>query len=136
MRKRVARAFERMDDRADAVADEPQEERDIGLHELREAAKRARYAAEAVVPLFGTDASRAASRAEALQDVLGEHQDSVRSQEALRQLGVTAHLSGENGFSFGVLVGAERQRAAEADAAHDEVYRRTTTKKARRWLQA
>ena len=112
------------------------EERDIGLHELRKAAKRARYAAEAVVPLFGKDAARAASRAEALQDVLGEHQDSVRSQEALRQLGVTAHLSGENGFSFGVLVGAERQRAAEADAAHDEVYRRTATKKARRWLQA
>jgi CHAD domain-containing protein len=136
VRKQVARAFKRMDRRADAVVDEPQEERDIGLHELRKAAKRARYAAEAVVPLFGNDASRAASRAEALQDVLGEHQDSVRSQEALRQLGVTAHLSGENGFSFGVLVGAERQRAAEADAAHDEVYRRTATKKVRRWLQA
>ena len=74
------------------------------------------------MPLFGKDASRAASRAEALQDVLGEHQDSVRSQDALRQLGVTAHLSGENGFSFGLLLGAERQRAAAADAAHGEAY--------------
>jgi CHAD domain-containing protein len=123
-----------MDDRADAVPDEAGEERAHALHELRKSAKRARYAAEAVVPLFGADAARAASRAEDLQDVLGEHQDSIRSQEILRQLGVTAHLSGENGFTFGLLLGAERQRADVADHDHDEVVRRTRTKKARAWL--
>jgi hypothetical protein len=66
--------------------------------------------------------------------VLGEHQDSIRSQEVLRQLGVTAHLSGENGFTFGLLLGAERQRADVADRDHDDALRRTTTKKARAWM--
>jgi CHAD domain-containing protein len=135
VRKRVAHAFGRMDDRADAVPDDPGEERAHALHELRKAAKRARYAAEAVVPLFGVDAGRAATRAEDLQDVLGEHQDSIRSQEVLRQLGVTAHLSGENGFTFGLLLGAERQRADLADRDHDEVLHRTQTLKARAWLE-
>jgi CHAD domain-containing protein len=134
MRGRVAHAFHRMDARADAVPDEEGEARNAALHELRKAAKRARYAAEATVPRFGKDASRAASRAEDLQDVLGEHQDSIRSQEVLRRLGVTAHLSGENGFSFGLLLGVERRRAAAADAAHVEPLRRTTTRKARGWL--
>jgi CHAD domain-containing protein len=121
-----------MDERAAAVPDEQGEVRDAALHELRKAAKRARYAAEAVVPLFGKEAARSARRAEGLQDVLGEHQDSVRSQETLRQLGVQAHLSGENGFTFGLLLGAERARANRAGAAHDGAYRRTT--KARGWL--
>jgi CHAD domain-containing protein len=134
LRRRVAHAFERMDDRAGAIVDEPLDEHVTGLHDLRKAAKRARYAAESVAPLFGKDATRAAARAEALQDVLGEHQDSIQSQHALRRLGVSAHLSGENGFTFGVLLGGERQRAAAADDRHGEVYRRTTTKKVRGWL--
>ena len=124
-----------MDDRAGAIVDEPLDEHVTGLHELRKAAKRAGTRRSRWCPLFGADASRAAARAEALQDVLGEHQDSVHSQDALRRLGVSAHLSGENGFTFGVLLGGERQRAAAADADHHEVYRRTTTKKVRGWLE-
>jgi len=134
VRKRVAHAFRRVDDRAEEVPEEPGDARAAGLHEVRKAAKRARYAAEAVVPLFGKHASRSASRAEDLQDVLGEHQDSIRSQESLRQLGVTAHLSGENGFTFGLLLGAERQRADLADRDHGEALRRMQTEKARAWL--
>ncbi len=34
----------------------------------------------------------------------------------LRELGVQAHGDGENAFSFGALVGAERARAEDADA--------------------
>ena len=68
--------------------------------------------------------------------MLGEHQDSIQSQDALRRLGVSAHLSGENGFTFGLLLGGERQRADAADADHGEAYRRTTTKKVHGWLTA
>ena len=53
LRTRVAHAFERMDDRAGAIVDEPLAEHVTGLHDLRKAAKRARYAAESVAPLFG-----------------------------------------------------------------------------------
>ena len=43
---------------------EPGEERDRQLHEVRKAAKRLRYAAEVVVPVFGRKAGRMAAAAE------------------------------------------------------------------------
>lgn len=38
-----------------------------------------------------------------VQSVLGEHQDSVIAREVARDLGVAAHLGGENAFSYGLL---------------------------------
>ena len=80
---------------------------DARLHEVRKAAKRARYAAEAAEPVLGPRARRMARRAEALQELLGEHQDSVTARSLLRQLGVQAHLAGENGYTYGMLCGME-----------------------------
>jgi CHAD domain-containing protein len=51
----------------------------------------------------------------ALQELLGEHQDSVISAEVLRRLGATAGTTaGENGFTFGVMHERELARAADA----------------------
>jgi CHAD domain-containing protein len=96
------------------------------LHELRTAAKRARYAAEAVEPVFGGRAERLAERMEDLQEVLGEHQDSVGARAMLRELGVVAHLSGENGFSFGLLHEHEATASRTARAELDRLVRRAT----------
>jgi CHAD domain-containing protein len=84
------------------------------LHEVRKAAKRARYAAESAAPVVGKPARRLAKRMEAVQEVLGEHQDSVAAAALLRELGVAAHLAGENGFTFGLLHREETLRATDA----------------------
>jgi CHAD domain-containing protein len=107
----------------------------VALHELRKAAKRARYAGEAVAGTFGKRAARLAQRMEDLQEALGEHQDSVDARATLRQLGVTAHLSGENGFSFGVLHGLEAMASSDALAEVDHLARRATHRPAKASLR-
>jgi CHAD domain-containing protein len=96
--------------------------RDAALHEVRKAAKRLRYASESAVPVLGRRAAKLAARAKAVQKALGEHQDSVVARRVLRDLGVRAHLSGENGFTFGRLHGLEEARAGEPVARYLEAY--------------
>ena len=55
---------------------------DTRLHKLRIASKRARYAAELATPAQGRPARRVAKRAEALQTILGEHQDAVVAERS------------------------------------------------------
>lgn len=87
------------------------------LHRARKAAKRARYAGELVGLSGGRKAADQAARNEALQELLGEHQDSLVSAELLRRLGSIAGTTpGENGFSYGVLCQRQLQRAADLRA--------------------
>ena len=58
-------------------------------HWVRIAAKRARYAADAVEPAFGRPAERFARQISRVQEVLGEHQDAVTAQATLVRL---AHI--------------------------------------------
>jgi len=132
----VGRAAGRVDRAARAVAhDRTPQERNQGLHEVRKSAKRARYAAESAVPVSGKPATRLAERMEALQDVLGEHQDSVAAQSLLLQLAMAAQASGENGFTFGLLYAQERTRANDARRDYEPALRKASTSRARRWTQ-
>ncbi|HET6561688.1 MAG TPA: CYTH and CHAD domain-containing protein [Marmoricola sp.] len=88
-------------------------QRDHALHEVRKAAKRLRYAAETAEPVLGRRARRWAAAAQGVQQLLGEHQDTVVARTVLREIGVRAHLDGENGFSFGRLHALEEARAAD-----------------------
>ena len=82
------------------------------LHRARKAAKRARYTAELAKPVLGNPARRLVKRAQRLQDVLGEHQDSIIAGEFLLRLGATAGAQrGQNGFTYGLLYAYEQQRA-------------------------
>ena len=86
------------------------------LHDVRKAAKRVRYAAEALVPVFGKDAARMVRAHERIQTVLGEHHDDVEAQAALLQIADSATAAGENAFTYGVLhaqVQAEGSRHVE-----------------------
>jgi CHAD domain-containing protein len=131
----VARARRRVLDSAAAVERSTSpDQRDLALHEVRKAAKRARYAGEAVAPVLGGKAARFAAAMEHLQEVLGEHQDSLVTREVLRQLGVQAHLAGENGFTFGRLHGLEVARAEDAEAAYAEALEAVAGKRPR-WLR-
>ncbi|WP_432840627.1 CHAD domain-containing protein [Dactylosporangium sp. CA-092794] len=73
------------------------------LHEARKAYKRARYAAELLVPISGKRATRLADRITDLQDALGAHQDALVTGALLREYGVRVHLASENGFTYGLL---------------------------------
>jgi len=99
----------------------PGQPRDAALHQARKAVRRARYAGEAMAPALGPRARRFARRMKRVQSVLGEHQDGVIAREVTRKLGITAHLAGENAFSYGVLyerdacrAGALQERAGRA----------------------
>lgn len=132
----VARAAARVD-RAAHTADAATttEQRELLLHEVRKAAKRARYAAESVAPVFGKPAKRMAKRMERLQEVLGEHQDSVVARDALRRLGVAAHLAGENGFTFGMMHALERARGEAARREYEPALRAASRKRVRKWTK-
>jgi CHAD domain-containing protein len=70
-------------------------------HETRITAKRARYAAEALVPVFGAPAKGLASALGNVTEQLGEHQDASIARETCREL--AGHFDGATGFALGLL---------------------------------
>lgn len=106
LRKGVARAEKRLAKAVDAAV-RPGPEQTEAVHAARKAGKRLRYATE----VAGTKDKQL----KRLQKALGEHQDAVVARGALRELGAAAHASGENGFSFGVLLGRDVERAARIE---------------------
>jgi CHAD domain-containing protein len=102
---------------------------DASLHAVRIRAKRARYAAEAVSPVFGKRAAGFAEAAARLQDALGEHQDSVVARAWLRE----AAGGGADAFVAGELAAIEAQAAAEARAAWPKAWKALSRKRLRFW---
>ncbi|MGP3968981.1 CYTH and CHAD domain-containing protein [Streptomyces sp. 6N223] len=103
-----------------ALALPPGPERDAALHTARKAAKRARYAAEASRKALGKPAKAQIARFTEVQQVLGEHQDSVMAREALLRIASVAQRAGEPSFSYGVL----HEREAALAAASEETLAR------------
>jgi CHAD domain-containing protein len=103
---------------------------DEALHAARIRAKRVRYAAEAVAPVFGKRAESFAEAAVALQDVLGEHQDAVVASAWLRE---TAVSTPELAFAAGQLVAIEAEDARTARAAWPSAWKTLSRKKLRFW---
>ncbi|GGW80319.1 CYTH and CHAD domain-containing protein [Streptomyces lomondensis] len=95
---------------------EPGTDRDVALHEARKKAKRTRYAAEAAKSALGKPAKNMVKSMKSLQNLLGEHQDSVMARQALRELSAVAHAAGESAFTYGLLHEREEQRAARVEA--------------------
>ena len=98
--------------------------RELAFHEARKAAKRARYAGEAISPALGKEARRFTKRMKRIQSVLGDHQDAVVARGVDRELGIGAHLAGENAFTYGLLFEREDQRAARLRAKAQQTWKR------------
>lgn len=118
--KVISRAVRKDFDKLAALVEQalelpPGHERDTALHDARKKAKRARYAAEAAVPALGDPASSLVKSMKSVQSLLGDHQDSVMTREALRELSRQAHPAGESTFTYGVLYGREERRAADVE---------------------
>jgi CHAD domain-containing protein len=133
LRRDLARVHRRA--AAVAAANDPGQ-RDVALHETRKAAKRLRYAAESAAPALGARAEKLATRAQRVQEVLGEHQDTVVARQTLRELGAKAFLEHENGFTFGRLHALEEARAEELYRRFPEVVARLPSRRRLKpWLK-
>ncbi len=104
---------------------------DAELHEARIRAKRVRYAAEALTPVFGKLARRFARRAEALQQVLGNHQDAVMTIAWLREQarGATPRVA----FTAGRLAGFDAVAREEARREWPEAWAKLRRSRSRFW---
>jgi CHAD domain-containing protein len=114
--KRLRKAVRRMEQ-----ADDPAE-RQHELHEVRKASKRLRYAAELAEPVLGDNATQVRTQAEQVQEVLGEHQDSVVARDLLRQLAVEVQAEGGNAFDFGRLHALEQERGTATERQFAELW--------------
>lgn len=139
--KRARRVLPRRADKAFArvrsavaharAADTPQE-RDRALHDARKAAKRARYAGEALADSFGEPAALFASRMEDVQEQLGEYQDSVVVRARLREL-AAAETTPTSAFLYGRLDAREERRGELALERFDGAWEAATEKSVTAW---
>ena len=100
-------AFDRLRKHVRRLSKHPSDE---ALHDLRIQAKRARYAADVVVPVVGKPAVRYTKALGRLQDILGDLHDCAVAEEWLH--GAAASSDGSTAFVLGEL--AEKQREASA----------------------
>ena len=107
---------------------------DVALHDARKSARRARYAAEAAALVSGPPARRFAKQMKKVQSALGEHQDSVLARQSARDLGIGAHLAGENAFTYGLLYERERHQAARLRSTARKTWQKASGKRYRRWM--
>ena len=91
------------------------EDRDAAIHEARKAAKRARYAAEAAAPALGDAARTQAAQAKELQQLLGDHHDSVVTRSVLLDLAGKARAAGEDTFTYGLMHQGQACQAAKIE---------------------
>ncbi|NAZ77922.1 CHAD domain-containing protein [Kineococcus sp. T13] len=132
--KRVARTYAALADLVEQAERAPSgHERDELLHEARKAAKQVRYAAEAVSTVFGKDAVRFARAVTDVQEVLGEHQDSVVTRQRLHDLARAARP--EAAFAYGRLFAQEEVHAAVSEADFEESWKAASAKRLHRWLR-
>jgi CHAD domain-containing protein len=135
--KLVGGAFRRVGKRAaDAYTADAGEQRDIALHATRKAAKRARYAAEVVLPATGDAAvERTIGDLKDLQTALGDHQDTVLTRYAVHRMGIDAHNAGENAFTYGLLHERESEAADASLERARQVWHKATRAKRTRWMR-
>jgi CHAD domain-containing protein len=99
---------------------------------VRIAAKRARYAGEAVAPVLGEEAAAFAHQMEKVTEILGEHQDAADAGAAIRELATSADTP--SSFTLGVLYAAERERVAATRRRFATLWPKVSRRKWRRWL--
>lgn len=103
----------------------------IDLHDVRKAAKRVRYAAEALVPLPGKGAKRMVKVHERIQTVLGDRHDDEVAQLSLVELADEAVSAGEDAFTYGLLHARLEARSTQHAADFDQAWQDSLSARAR-----
>jgi CHAD domain-containing protein len=102
------------------------------LHPIRIQGKRARYAAELAERSIGKPATRFLRQAKALQDLLGEHQDALVTEQRLRKLLGQAR-STFTAFAVGRLVERQCERRQRARARLPSVWAKLEKRGQKAW---
>lgn len=84
------------------------------LHEIRKAAKRLRYSADAAVPVLNGPAEELSARAKKLQTVLGDHRDAIEAMTTIRARAAAASTRGIVTADYDRLYDAESDAARKA----------------------
>ena len=98
-------------------------EREEYFHDMRKAAKKLRYAAEAAGSATNLKTKNLYKACKQMQSVLGDFQDSVTSRDKLIELAETARRRGEDTFGYGLLYQRERAIGLEALDAYAESFK-------------
>jgi CHAD domain-containing protein len=106
----VGRPWKRLDRAVAGLTNEPD---DAALHQVRIAAKKVRYASEAVQPVVGRDARRLARQLARLQDELGDYHDAALARTWLTAASAAGSADGYSAFVAGEIAHAllVRQRS-------------------------
>lgn len=131
LRRRTERALPLVESQGSEV---DQALRDEALHDVRKAAKRLRYACEALEPVWGSDAKALRKAAQEITRVLGDRQDGVVALGDLRPLAASATAAGESAFTYGLLHAREEHRRDRLESELVEAWDHTRRKRLRRWL--
>ena len=107
---------------------------DHDWHETRIAAKKMRYATEALVPVFGKPAKRLAQQVEQVTELLGEHQDAAVAAEQVHALITGRRVGAAAAFTLGLLYAEERRAVDTARLRFVTVWPEVSRKRWRRWL--
>ena len=98
-------------------------ERENYFHDMRKAAKKLRYAAEAAGSATNLKTKALYKACKDMQSVLGDFQDSVTSRDKLLELAEAARRRGEDTFGYGLLYQRERMIGLEALADYHEAFK-------------
>lgn len=105
---------------------------DADFHAVRIRAKRARYAAEAVAPVYGRRARRFARAVADVQSVLGDHHDTAVAEDWLRE--AVKDLASTR-LAVAELVTMERNDRFELRKKFTSAWKKASSKKLRAWMQ-
>lgn len=125
----VAKPWRRLRKAAQALTPESP---DTAFHAVRILAKKARYAAEAVIPVYGRDARRFAKAMEKVQSVLGDHQDTAVAEAWLRR---AAEDDQATRLVVGELITLERLDRLRLRQEFGEVWKKASRRPLSRWLR-
>ena len=125
----VAKPWRRLKREADAVDSNAT---DGELHRIRILAKRARYAVEAVIPLYGRDAGKFARSLARLQAVLGDHHDTTVAEEWLRESATDLPATR---VVVGMLIASERAERDRLRRRFRTVWKAVSRDKPQSWLR-
>lgn len=123
----VAAAYRRLDKRAQHLHLAPpgsvvHADADGAWHSARILAKRARYAADACVPVFGAPSQDLARRLADVTRCLGEHQDAAVAAEAAIELGGSPGCPAPAALGLGLLHGVQREAVLAARALFEDIW--------------
>ncbi|ANK56855.1 CYTH and CHAD domain-containing protein [Corynebacterium pseudotuberculosis] len=102
------------------------ERREANFHNVRKAAKKLRYSAEAVGDSTSLNTDKLYAACKHLQTVLGDFQDAVTSRDRLYEKALRAERKGNPTFGYGVLHQQEHQNALSALDDYSEAFYKVT----------